>query len=118
MGDSILVVGPWKKINALRADDHDFVVMAIPVELKYAVPERRKAPIVIAIFVGMIGLSVFEVVPIAIAVLMAALATVLTRVLTMEEAYSSINWSTVILIAAMLPFADALFDRWEKAIVF
>jgi di/tricarboxylate transporter len=31
-----------------------------------------------------------------------------TRCLTMEEAYSSVSWSTVILIAAMLPFASAL----------
>lgn len=108
VGDAILVAGAWKKINALRADDHDFVVMTVPDELEDVVPARRKAPVVVAIFAGMVALAVFEVVPIAIAVLMAALATVLTRVLSMEEAYRAIHWSSLVLIAGMLPIAKAM----------
>jgi len=110
VGDAILVVGDWKKINALRADDHDFVVMTIPIELKDVVPVPSKAPVVVAIFAGMVALSVFEIVPIAIAVLMAALATVLTRIISMEEAYRAIHWSSLVLIAGMLPIAKAMVN--------
>ena len=108
IGDAILVVGSWKKINALRADDHDFVVMTIPIELRDVVPAPSKAPHVIAIFAGMVALSVFEIVPIAIAVLLAAVATVLTRIISMEEAYRSIHWSSLVLIAGLLPIAKAM----------
>jgi len=39
---------------------------------------------------------------------MAVLAAVITRCLTMEDAYRSIHWSSLVLIAGMLPLADAL----------
>ena len=108
VGDAVLVVGAWRKIKALTANTHDFVVLAIPTESRQVVPQRRKAPVVVAIFTGMVALSVLEIVPIAIAVLMAALATVLTRVLTMEQAYRAIHWSSLVLIAGMLPIAKAM----------
>jgi di/tricarboxylate transporter len=47
-------------------------------------------------------------VPVVTAVLMAALATIVTRCLTMEDAYRAIPWSTIVLLAGMLPVADAL----------
>jgi di/tricarboxylate transporter len=47
-------------------------------------------------------------VPVVVAVIVAALAAVLSRTLTMEDAYRSIHWSSVVLVAGMLPLADAL----------
>ena len=44
----------------------------------------------------------------AIAVLMAALAAVFARIISMSEAYRAIHWSSLVLIAGMLPIADAL----------
>jgi di/tricarboxylate transporter len=57
---------------------------------------------------GMMILLTFELVPAVTAVLLAATAMVLTRCLDMEAAYRSINWESVILIAAILPMATAL----------
>ena len=62
----------------------------------------------LAIFALMVLLTVFDVVPLAVSVLIAVLAAVLTRCLTMEDAYRSIHWSAIVLIAGMLPLADAL----------
>ena len=42
------------------------------------------------------------------AVLLAALAAVFTGCLDMEEGYQSIHWSSIVLIAGLLPIADAL----------
>lgn len=39
-----------------------------------------------------------------------ALATVFTRCLSMEDAYKAIHWSSLVLIAGMLPIADALIQ--------
>jgi di/tricarboxylate transporter len=47
-------------------------------------------------------------VPLVAAVLIAALAAGFTGCLTMEDAYRSIHWSSLVLVAGMLPLADAL----------
>jgi di/tricarboxylate transporter len=56
----------------------------------------------------MVLLSALEIVPVVIAVLMAALAAIFTRILSMEEAYRAIHWSSLVLIAGMLPIATAM----------
>lgn len=72
--------------------------------------ERRpeRAPVAIAIMVLMLLTMTFGLVANVIAVLAAATLLVLTRCVTMEEAYRSINWESVVLIAAIIPMATAL----------
>ncbi|UCG87770.1 MAG: SLC13 family permease [Gemmatimonadota bacterium] len=108
LGDALLVLGPWKKIGQLRYNVHDYVVLTLPAELDQVAPARRKAPVAALILLGMVTITVLEIVSVVAAVLMAGLAAVFTRCLTMEEGYRSIHWSSVVLIAAMLPVADAL----------
>lgn len=108
IGDALLVMGTWKKIEQLQSHVHDFVVLHLPAELAQIAPAREKAPLAILILAGMVLLSALEIVPVVVAVLMAALAVVLTKCLTMEDAYRAIHWSSLVLIAGMLPIADAL----------
>ena len=65
-------------------------------------------PVALAILVGMVLLTLFDVVPLTAAVIMAAMAAVFTRCLTMNDSYRAIHWSSLVLIAGMLPLADAL----------
>jgi di/tricarboxylate transporter len=108
VADSLLVTGPWKSIQRLRELQHEVVLMEVPSERADTVPSYRKMPIALAILATMVGLTIFDVVPLVAAVLMAALAAVFTRCLTMEDAYRAIPWSSIVLIAGMLPLADAL----------
>jgi di/tricarboxylate transporter len=55
-----------------------------------------------------LGLAAANVLPIAEATMAGALAMVLTGCLTMDEAYQSIEWRAVFLIAAMLPVSIAM----------
>ena len=71
-------------------------------------PERARAPWALAIFGGMLALMTFNLVPNVAAVLLAALAMVLTGCLSLKDAYDSINWQSLVLIAGMLPMAQAL----------
>lgn len=105
-GDALLVIGSPKSIRALT-ETGDLVTIAGNVA---ATPERRErlAPVALAIMLGMLVVMTFGLVANVIAVLGAALALVLTRCVTMEEAYRSINWESVVLIAAILPMATAL----------
>lgn len=107
-GDSLLVGGGWRHIDLLQAEQTDFSVLTIPREMDEVAPHRERAPWALAIVAGMLGLMTFDVLPSVTAVLLAGLAMVLARCVTMEEAYKSINWQSIILIAGMLPMATAL----------
>jgi di/tricarboxylate transporter len=50
----------------------------------------------------------FDVVPMVVAVLLAALAAVSSGCLSMDDGYDAISWSSLALIAGMLPVANAL----------
>jgi di/tricarboxylate transporter len=106
--DSLLVVGPWSRIQQLQTQTHDFVVLETPKEFAEIVPSYRRMPLAIAILVAMVLLTILDIVPLVAAVLLASLAAIFTRCLTMEDAYRAIHWSSLVLIAGMLPLADAL----------
>jgi di/tricarboxylate transporter len=82
--------------------------LTLPLELDEVAPARRLAPVALGILAAMVLLAAFDVVPVVTAVLLAALAAVFTRCLSMEDAYRAIHWSSLVLIAGMLPVADAL----------
>ena len=107
-GDSLLMGGGWQQISLLQAEPSDFLVLTIPQEMSEVAPERAKAPWALAIFVGMLALMTFNLVPSVAAALLAALAMVLVGCLSMKDAYNSINWQSLVLIGGMLPMAQAL----------
>jgi di/tricarboxylate transporter len=107
-GDILLVSGRWKALRNLQADKRNFVVLSLPLEIEDVAPAGQKAPWALVILGLMIGTMVLELVPNVAAVMVAALAMVATRCLSMEDAYNSINWPSLVLIAGMLPLATAL----------
>lgn len=109
-GDVLLVQGPWDHILGLRKKRRDFVVMGEP-EAMMGAPARHKAPVALLILTGLKVLLLTNVISVAAASLAAALAVVLAGCLTMDEAYQSVDWRSVVLIAGMIPMSIAL----EKA---
>ncbi|MBS3965959.1 MAG: anion permease [Truepera sp.] len=107
-GDTLLVEGLSKNLDILKNENRDFVVVAEPVDTGSKRRAAKRAPLAIAIMLGMLLLMTFEIVPIVIATLLAAVAMVLTRCLSMEDAYRGINWESIVLIAGILPMATAL----------
>jgi di/tricarboxylate transporter len=107
-GDSLLVTGMWHAIARLQGDTHDFVVLSLPEELDEVAPARRRAPVALLILAAMVLLAAFDVVPVVVAVLLAALAAVFSGCLSMDDGYDAISWSSLVLIAGMLPVANAL----------
>ncbi|MEE2730974.1 MAG: SLC13 family permease [Pseudomonadota bacterium] len=106
--DSLLVVGPWSRINKLQAQNHDFVLLESPLEARDLVPAHQRMPIAILITLAMVVASLFNWIPLVATVMIAALASVVTRCLSAQDAYRSIHWSSLVLLAGMLPLADAL----------
>lgn len=107
-GDTLLIAGAWKQIGRLQSDHKHFLVLNLPAELSDVAPAYRQAPFALAILLTMVALMTFGVVPNVAAVLLAALAMGVFRCLRMEDAYRSINWPSLVVIAGMLPLARAL----------
>jgi len=106
-GDILLVQGPWQNILSLRDRPRDFVVMGQP-EAMLGPPARAKAPLALVVLAGMLVLIVTNAVPIVAASMLAALAMILTGAVTIDEAYESVDWKSIVLVAGMLPMSIAL----------
>jgi len=108
-GDSLLVLGKWGDILALRDNSRDFIVLGQP-EAMLGPKNRKKAPIALLILAGMLVAMAIPNSPVSVttASLLAALLAVLTGCLSVDEAYGAINWKSVVLIAGMIPMATAL----------
>ena len=107
-GDSLLIAGGWHSICRLKEGHDDFLVLNLPEEMEEVAPSRRKAPVALTILATMLILMTFNLVPSVTAVLLAALAMVVTGCISMNNAYHSLNAQSLVLIAGMLPMATAL----------
>jgi di/tricarboxylate transporter len=107
-GDTLLLQGPWGALER-RLDEPD-VLAVDPPELvrRGAVPLGLGAWEAIAVLTGMVILLATGAVPAAVAGLLAAGAMVLLRVLTIDQAYSGVSWTTVILVGGMIPLSTAM----------
>ena len=109
-GDTMLLQGTWKALD-VRLDDPDVLVVSSP-ELvrRQAVPLGPGAHQAIAILVAMVLLLASGLVPPAVAGLLAAGAIILSGIMSVEQSYRAINWTTVILVAAMMPLSTAMME--------
>ncbi|WP_308550649.1 SLC13 family permease [uncultured Parabacteroides sp.] len=110
-GDILLIQGTWDSIARMSHKQSQWVVLGQPVEEASKVTLDYKAPVAALIMIGMIAAMVFDFIPIppVAAVLIAAILMVLTGCFrNVEDAYKTINWESIVLIAAMLPMSLAL----------
>ncbi|MBP3563130.1 MAG: SLC13 family permease [Bacteroidales bacterium] len=110
-GDVLLVQGAWKDIARLKNESNNWVVLGEPLQEAAKVTLDYKAPVAALIMIAMIVAMVVDSIPIApvTAVLLAAVLMVITGcVRSVEAAYKTINWQTIVLFAAMMPMSTAL----------
>lgn len=108
MGDTLLVVGPWKAIRRLQARPKDFLVLSLPVEIEQVAPARARAPQALFSLGVMVALMVSGLVPNVLAALIGCLLMGAGRCLDLDSAYRAIHWPSLVLIVGLLPFATAL----------
>ena len=119
-GDVLLVQGAWENIARLSREDTDWVVLGQPLAEAAKVTLDYKAPVAAAIMLLMIVMMVFDFIPVApvTAVMIAGILMVLTGCFrNVEAAYKTINWESVVLIAAMLPMSQALEKTGASALI-
>ena len=109
-GDTMLLQGTWKALDT-HLDDPDVLVVSSP-ELvrRQAVPMGPGAKQAIIILFAMVVMLATGIVPSAVAGLLAAGAIILCGIMTVEQSYRAISWTTVILVGAMMPLSTAMIQ--------
>ena len=105
-GDVVLLYGKRTRHHIL-GQEPDFLVLS---ETAQELPREEKAKMALAIMAIVLFPVIMGWVPIYIAVVIGSALMVLSKCLTMEEAYRYIEWKAVFLIAGMMPLGIAL-DR-------
>ncbi len=108
-GDVLLVQGDWASLEREVASDHSVIAVDRPDALRsQAVPLGPRSTEALVITGLMVVLLATGVVPAAVAALLAASAIVGLGVLTPNAAYRGISWTTVFLVAGMIPLSTAM----------
>lgn len=103
-GDALLCYGRKDRFDLLSRD-RDFVVLNVDYQEELLV---KKAPLAGLIMLGVLTTVIFNLLPIYLAAIGGASLMVLTRCITLDEAYRSIEWKAIFLIAAMIPMGIAM----------
>jgi len=103
-GDVILMHGRWKSFQEMRPKRD--LLFAQP--LDYEVPLTHKAWTAIGCFTLSTVLVIFTSLPISICLMCGALGMILTKVLSIDEAYRGVDWRTVFLLSGLIPLGLAM----------
>ena len=104
LGDSLLVIGSAERIRSLRATSD---LITIQTDRSDQPVKGRQALLVTAITLIAVAASIAGL-PVYLCVLGGAVLTLLLKIMTMEEAYQSIEWQAVFLIGGMYAVSTAM----------
>jgi di/tricarboxylate transporter len=106
VGDALLVVGTPAQLGRM-ARSRDFLVLQP--SLSDLPVDRRRAAGSLAIVLGGIVAAIAGV-PIYLAMLTAAVVALLMKFISMEDAYQSVEWQAIFLIAGMYVVSEAMVE--------
>ena len=104
MGDILLVRGTMDALAGLRERD-EFILLEGAHD---RMVERHKAPVALGTILTIVVLAAFGVFPISVLALAGASLLILFKILTPRDAYRSIDWPVLILIAGMIALGNAM----------
>jgi di/tricarboxylate transporter len=113
LGDSFLMVGSRQELRALR-NSPDFIVLEPDTSDQPANP--RQVALAVGITAGAVLISILGF-PVYLAMLAGAVLTVLTGLVTMEEAYRAVEWQAIFLIAGMYSVSLAMVQTGLAGLV-
>lgn len=116
-GDTMLLKGSWEALDLNLADPDVLVVNSPDLVRRQAVPMGAGAGVALAVLACLVTALATGIVPPAVAGLLCAGALIAAGIMTVEQAYRAINWTTVILIAAMMPLSTAMVQSGAAKVV-
>lgn len=114
-GDMVLVHGTWEQFHSLQELHQNFIVIS-PFEEEFHKPEKAKRALVcflIALFLMVFSSFYFQKrpynpLPLSICLMVGALGMILSKVMTISEAYRAVDWRTVFLLGGLIPLGMAV----------
>nr|WP_243847502.1 SLC13 family permease [Microbacterium ulmi] len=106
-GDALLLQGSWDDLERHTSPGGKVIAVDSPTQLRRSVPLGKGAKPAIVILAAMVVLLATGLVPPVVAALLAAGALIVSRTVTPSQAYQSISWTTIVLIAGMIPLSTA-----------
>jgi di/tricarboxylate transporter len=103
-GDCLVSHSTWRDLSELQADRKFIVATDIPKEEQ----RPQKVAHALVFFALSISMIMFTDFRLSIALLVGALGMILTNVLSIDEAYNSVSWKTVFLVASLIPIGLAM----------
>lgn len=110
-GDTLLLQCDKESVSRIM-ESTDLIVTNELTELHL---RKDRALTALAIFAGMIVLILFNIFPVLIAAMLGALAMVLGRCITIEEAYKAIDWKVIFMLGGIIPLGLALEETGTAA---
>jgi di/tricarboxylate transporter len=109
-GDTLLLQGTWAALDERLAPPEVLVVNSPDLVRRQALPMGPGAKQTLLVLAAMVFLLATGIVPAVMAGLLAAGAVLIIGILSVEEVYRSVNWTTVILVGAMMPLSTAITE--------
>ncbi|MFB8388200.1 SLC13 family permease [Microbacterium sp. NPDC055910] len=110
-GDALLLQGTWDDLaRHTESPAASIIPVDAPARLRRSVPLGRRAPVALAVLAAMVVALATGLVPPAAVALIAACVLVVTRTVPVAQAYQAIPWTTIVLIAGMIPLATAFIQ--------
>jgi di/tricarboxylate transporter len=97
--DTLLVYGPRDKIKEL-SESGNFIVLG---EIEATLQKNRFWWVSLVVIISAVFLAALGLVPILKGALVGMIILLVLRVISTNEAYQSINWQVIVLIAALIP---------------
>jgi di/tricarboxylate transporter len=116
-GDTLLLQGTWEAMETRLEPAEVLVVDSPELVRRQALPMGPGAQTTLVILGAMVILLATGLVPAAVAGLLAAGAFLLSGILNVEQLYRAINWTTVILVGAMMPLSVAIQETGAAALL-
>ena len=113
MGDTLLLQGPWEKFHIMQNRPKPrALTFTTPLEGEILRPQKAKLAMA-WLALALLQIIVFKV-KLSVALMSGALGMVITGVLSIDEAYRSVDWMTVFLLAGLIPLGMA-FEKTGTA---
>ncbi len=111
-GDTLVVHTQWERLTRMKSDQNFVIVTS-----DYPQEELRphKVNWALGFFVMTLCLILFTDLLLSLALLAGAVGMILSRVLSVDEAYAAVSWSTVFLLASLIPLGMAVQNTGTAA---
>lgn len=116
MGDTLLLYGPWDRFHILKNQPQPrALTFATPLEGEILRP--KKAGLAVLWLAAALMQIIFFKVQLSVALMSGALGMIICGVLTIDEAYRSVDWMTVFLLAGLIPLGMAFEKTGTAAMI-